>query len=88
MASVEDQLGQIMRECRNAGWAWETAVRQITERFDLTPKPVVSALHLGKMVQIAYKDEAYTAEHIGERMLDQLASAGLEIVESDDARTA
>jgi hypothetical protein len=56
----------------------------ILERFEVTPKPVVTNRGLGTLVQISCKDETFTTDHIGERMLEQLRASGLKIVRVDD----
>ena len=54
----------------------------ILARFEVTPKPVVTAEELGQMMArvIAFGRDAPRFDEAGHRMLDQLERAGLTIV--------
>ena len=61
----------------------------ILERFDVTPKPVVTAEELGRMAMSAVyenppRPRERHAEQVGRGMLHQLDAAGLRIVKADD----
>ena len=55
----------------------------ILERFEVTPKPVVTVECLGVMAAIAH-NESPSHTRAGQRMLAQLAKAGLKIVRVED----
>jgi len=55
----------------------------ILERFEVTPKPVVTVECLGVMAAIAH-NESPSHTRAGQRMLDQFAKAGLKIVRVDE----
>ena len=58
----------------------------ILERFDVTPKPVVSDEDLGRWVTLANGTQSHYGriEHVGQRMFSELESHGLKIVRVDD----
>ena len=56
----------------------------ILERFDVTPKPAVTAHEMGRMVRAAVGFSSMDYERYGSKLLDQLDAAGLRIVKADD----
>ena len=76
---------------REFGWIGDGCIGQIAahiaERFDVTPKPVVTAAELGGMARKAVLKAAPNEEldeRAGGRMLDQLDAAGLRLVRVEE----
>jgi hypothetical protein len=84
MSDVRGQLAEMLNALStvDAGGGWYIA-DAILERFDVTPKPVVSAEELGEMIVQAVKEgngpKVYAA-----KLLGKLSDAGLKIVRVDD----
>ena len=89
MSDVREQIAQ---QLETAAAAYVAPVRStvladaILERFDVTPKPVVTPEELGRIVAQAWysTDNAATRGDIGKAVLLELAEAGLQIVRVDE----
>jgi hypothetical protein len=83
MSDVREQMRKMLYDM---GWdVSDSAITDaILERFDVTPKPAVTAKALGVMVVGAHCDGEPSYEGQGERMFEQLAGRGLKIVRVDE----
>ena len=100
MSDVQQQLRVVIQEVAERRHAECEAASStdvadaILERFDVTPKPVVSDHDLGGMVSMAlvnagliyrgYSDDCSHKSDIGRKLADQLEFAGLKIVRATD----
>ena len=93
MSDVRDELYDTIKPLWNAGVGLEPAIEAILERFDVTPKPVVTERDMGGMMAYALLNCRSTNVEIagvhfdepGRMLLNQLAEAGLMIVRVPDA---
>lgn len=84
MSDVRDQLQRLVSEWFNEppGIDEDTElVNRIMERFDVVPKPAVTATQLGRILGWV---RGADAEQNGLRLLKDLESCGLRIVRVDD----
>lgn len=86
MSDVRDDVVEVIakRICE-ADVDEYTLADSILERFDVTPKPVVTPEELGRMARKAFHAGSLVSEDerdmlVGKRMLDQIADAGLTLV--------
>jgi hypothetical protein len=85
MSAVRDELWRVLSTPPNnmthAG-AWSKA-DAILERFDVTPKPVVTEQELGLWCEVSFVGEVDRAS-VGKKFLGELKRAGLVIVRLDE----
>lgn len=82
---MSDVREQLMTEVGKAEGTLYARQRQriadaILARWDLVPKPVVTPEQVGRMVKSTMGFESLDYEYRGQRMLDELEAAGLQIV--------
>ena len=84
MSDYRHELRDLIEDNWNMGTIVTTDA--ILERFDVTPKPVVSDEDLGRWVTLANGTQSHYGriEHVGQRMFSELESHGLKIVRVDD----
>jgi hypothetical protein len=87
MSDVREQLFEAINNV-NSEWAYPSTIQRtvaaILERFDVTPKPVISDDDLGSMVSKAAGGHSGSSIAVGRKMLDQLDAACLKIVRVDE----
>ena len=83
MSDVRDELIDVVVGCRNCPNA-QSVADAILERFDVTPKPVISDADLGVFVRHAWRDETWVVAENGKQLRLMLEEAGLQIVRVDD----
>lgn len=86
MSDVREQLINLMGLSRSYQTTNGELADLILERFDVTPKPVVSVADMDRMVRYAADAPNLPAGYGGKRMLEQLDAAGLMIVRRDEVR--
>ena len=94
MSDVREELADVMQRAytdATNGLPFSGAIKYpvadaILARFEVTPKPVVTAEELGQMVAEARKEGRPFAADQGKAMFRQLEAAGLMIVRTDGHR--
>ena len=84
MSDVRERLINLMGLSRSYQTTNGELADLILERFEVTPKPVVSVADMDRMVRYAADNPNLPAGYGGRRMLDQLDAAGLMIVRIEE----